>query len=101
MNMIINKSINNGELLLEIEGSIDTTTAPTLEKELDNSLSGINSLILDFAKVRYISSAGLRILLVTYKTMSEQGKLVLRHVNQNVMDILEMTGFSNILTIEQ
>ena len=98
--MNINKKQNGAELLFEIEGSIDSTTAPQLDKEINESLNGIASLILDFTKVDYISSAGLRVLLVAFRAMSKQGKMVIRHPNSNVMDIFSMTGFDNILTIE-
>ena len=98
--MNIVKKQNGQELLFEIEGSIDSTTAPDFDKALEESLEGINSLILDFSKVDYISSAGLRVLLVVYKAMSKQGSMVVRKANKNVMDIFSMTGFVNILTIE-
>ena len=98
MNVV--KTQNGSELLMEIEGGIDTTTAPELNEILNNSLDNIDSLILDFKKVDYISSAGLRVLLVTFKYMSKKGGMVIRHVNENVMDIFQMTGFVNILTIE-
>lgn len=100
--MIMNvvKTQNGSELLMEIEGGIDTTTAPELNEILSDSLGNIDSLILDFKKVDYISSAGLRVLLVTFKEMSKKGGMIIRHVNDNVMDIFQMTGFVNILTIE-
>ena len=88
------------ELLLELEGGIDSTAAPELNQILDESLDGIESLILDFQKVDYISSAGLRVLLVTFKEMTKKGTMVIRNVNNNVMDVFAMTGFVNILTIE-
>ena len=98
--MNINKKQNGSELLVELDGSIDTTTAPDLDQFLRENLGDIKSLILDFAKVDYVSSAGLRVLLVTYKTMATQGSMVLRNVNQDVMDVFTMTGFADILTIE-
>ena len=98
MNVV--KTQNGSELLMEIEGGIDTTTAPELNEILSNSLDNIDSLILDFKKVDYISSAGLRVLLVTFKDMSKKGGMIIHHVNENVMDIFQMTGFVNILTIE-
>ena len=94
------KKQNGSELLMELEGGIDSTAAPELNQILDESLDGIDSLILDFQKVDYISSAGLRVLLVTFKEMTKKGKMVIRNVNSNVMDIFTMTGFVNILTIE-
>ena len=78
-------------------------TQDALAKSLgyyDKSVKGISSLILDFKKVDYISSAGLRVLLVTYRTMAKQGSMIIRNANKNVMDIFTMTGFDNILTIE-
>ena len=98
--MNIVKKLNGSELFVEIEGNIDSTTAPELNDSLNQSMKGINSLILDFKKVDYISSAGLRVLLVACKTMSGQGKMIVRNANKNVMDIFLMTGFDNILTIE-
>lgn len=94
------KKQNGSELLLELEGGIDSTAAPELNQILDESLDGIESLILDFQKVDYISSAGLRVLLVTFKEMTKKGTMVIRNVNNNVMDVFAMTGFVNILTIE-
>jgi len=98
--MKVNKTQNGSELLMEIEGGIDSTTAPELNDILSKALDGITSLILDFKNVDYISSAGLRVLLVNYKAMTGKGTMVIRHVNSNVMDIFSMTGFVNILTIE-
>lgn len=99
--MNVNKQQNGSELLFEIEGGIDSATAPQLNDILSNSLNGVSSLVLDFKKVDYISSAGLRVLLVNYKAMiAKKGTMVIRNVNSNVMDIFTMTGFVNILTIE-
>lgn len=98
--MTIAKKQNGTELLVEVEGSINTVTAPELDKEVSGSLDGIKALIFDFAKVDYISSAGLRVLLVIYKVMSKQGNMIIRHVNSEVMDVFTMTGFSDFLVIE-
>lgn len=98
--MKVNKKLNGSELLMEIEGGIDSTTAPELNDILAASINGITSLILDFKNVDYISSAGLRVLLVNYKAMTGKGEMIIRNVNGNVMDIFTMTGFVNILTIE-
>ena len=99
--MNVNKQQNGSELLFEIEGGIDSATAPQLNDILSNSVNGVSSLVLDFKKVDYISSAGLRVLLVNYKAMiAKKGTMVIRNVNSNVMDIFTMTGFVNILTIE-
>ena len=84
-----------------LEGRLDTVTAPDLEKVLKESLSErTEELILDFAGLEYISSAGLRVLLSAQKVMNRQGRMTLRHVNETIMEIFEVTGFSDILTIE-
>lgn len=83
-----------------LEGRLDTTTAPQLEVELKRSISGITELIFDFAGLEYISSAGLRVLLAAQKVMNKQGSLTIRNVNSVVMEVFEITGFVDILTIE-
>ena len=98
--MNINKENNNGELNVMIEGRIDTTTAPALETEFKGSFDGCESLVLDFEKVEYISSAGLRVLLSSQKVMSKKGGMKLINVSEDIMEIFEVTGFSDILTIE-
>lgn len=98
--MTIVKNQTDTELTLVLEGKLDTTTAPTLEQEAQQGLEGITSLILDFSKLDYISSAGLRVLLSIQKTMTQQGKMVIRGVNETVAEVFEVTGFSDILTIE-
>ena len=97
--LTINKSIDGSKALFSLEGRLDTVTAPDLEKELKDSLDGITELQLDFAKLEYISSAGLRVLLAAQKTMTKQGAMTLTHVNETIMEIFEVTGFSDILTI--
>lgn len=99
--MTITKTLAGEQLLLEIEGRIDTMTSPQLENELRTSISGVTESIFDFAKVEYISSAGLRVLLSAQKVMNRQGRMVLRHVNKTVMDVFVVTGFGNMLTIEE
>lgn len=94
------KEKKDSALSLAIEGRIDTTTAPQLETELKADLDGVTELRLDFGQVEYISSAGLRVLLSAQKLMNRQGKMVLTHVSESVMEIFEVTGFSDILTIE-
>ena len=96
----IKKTIENGTGLFALGGRLDTTTAPELEKELKESLPGLTELVLDFDKTEYISSAGLRVLLAAQKTMNQQGGMKLIHVNETIMEIFEVTGFSEILTIE-
>ena len=97
--LTINKSIENGKALFALEGRLDTVTAPDLEKELKDSLDGVTELQLDFEKLEYISSAGLRVLLAAQKTMAKQGMMTLTNVNDTIMEIFEVTGFSDILTI--
>ena len=100
--MDVTKKQNGSELLLELSGSIDSGTSPELNAVIEQSLKGVNSLILDFKKIDYISSAGLRVLLATFKTLSGRGgNMIIRYPNQNVMDIFTMTGFDNSLTIEK
>ena len=96
----INKSIENGKALFALAGRLDTTTAPDLEKELKESLEGVSELALDFAGLDYISSAGLRVLLSAQKIMNCKGVMKIRNVNETIMEIFEVTGFSDILTIE-
>lgn len=98
--MEIRKTKNGSILSLAVEGRLDTTTAPRLEAELRQSIGGVERLELDLAALEYISSAGLRVLLSARKVMNRQGEMVLRNVNETVMEILEVTGFSDILTIE-
>lgn len=98
--MNITKTTQGSALTVRIEGRIDTTTAPQLESELKSGVSGVSELYLDFAGVEYISSAGLRVLLSAQKVMNRQGKMVISHVNEAVMDVFEVTGFVDILTIE-
>lgn len=97
--MTINKTINDNETILAIEGRIDTTTAPQLEAEID-AIGDCTLLTLDFAKVEYISSAGLRVLLKAQKLMNNQGKMVLKNVGEDIMEVFDITGFADLLTIE-
>ena len=99
--MTINKEQNGNELKIALEGRLDTTTAPQLEKEIGSALDGITSLEFDLKDLAYISSAGLRVLLAAQKTMNKQkGKMVIHGANEDLMDIFEVTGFVDILTIE-
>lgn len=97
--MTITKTAENGTLRIALEGRLDTNTAPQLEAELKTSLSGITELELDFSGLEYISSAGLRVLLAAQKTMSRQGKMTIRNVNETIMEVFEITGFVEIPTI--
>ena len=99
--MKINKSLNGNELTVALEGRLDTTTAPELEQELKASLNDVTTLTMDFSGLDYISSAGLRMLLSTHKAMmSRGGTMKVTHVNEMVQEVFEVTGFSDILTIE-
>ncbi len=97
--MTIEKKQNGTALEIALEGRLDTTTAPELEKEL-NGLGNVTELTLDFSKLEYISSAGLRVLLSAHKIMSRKGGMKVTHVNEIVNEVFEVTGFSDILTIE-
>ena len=98
--MIITKTADGSELTVALEGRLDTNTSPELETALKASLDGVTALTLDFEKLEYISSAGLRVLLSAQKTMNRQGTMKLTHVNETIMEIFEVTGFSDILTVE-
>ena len=96
--MTIEKKQNGSALEIALEGRLDTTTAPRLEAELAEALPGVTDLVFDFAKLQYISSAGLRVLLGAQKTMNNQGKMSLKNVCTDIMEVFEITGFSDILT---
>ncbi len=98
--MTITKKMNGTTLEIALEGRLDTMTSPELEAELKDSMEGADSLILDFSKLDYISSAGLRVLLSAHKAMSAKGGMKVTNVNEIVREVLEVTGFSDILTIE-
>ena len=97
--MTINKTQNGTALTVAIEGRLDTTTAPQLEAELKDSLDGITELTMDLGAMEYISSAGLRVLLSAQKIMNKQGEMLVTGVNETVMEVFEVTGFSDILNI--
>ena len=98
--MTIEKKLNGENLTIKLIGRLDTTTAPELEAELNRSLSGVKDLILDFGELEYISSAGLRVILKAQKMMNAQGSMKLIHVNDTIMEVFDITGFVDILTIE-
>ena len=98
--MIITKHTDGDTLTFTLEGRLDTTTSPQLEAELKQSVSGMKELIFDFSGVEYISSAGLRVLLAAQKVMNRQGSMKLTGVNDNVLEVFEITGFIDILTLE-
>ena len=95
----ITKKLEDKNLTFALDGRLDTITAPQLETEIRESIKGVVSLTFDFDKLEYISSAGLRVLLSAQKIMNLQGEMKITHANQAVMDIFEVTGFSDILTI--
>ena len=98
--MEILKNANGQSLTISLVGRLDTTTAPQLESELKSSLNDVNELVLDFAKLEYISSAGLRVLLSAQKVMNKQGKMTIKNANDEIKSVFDITGFCDILTIE-
>ena len=90
---------NAAELSVALTGRLDTNTAPELEKTLNTSLDGVETLFIDMEQLDYISSAGLRVLLAAQKTMNKQGEMKVVHVNEPILELFEVTGFSDILTI--
>ena len=98
--MTIEKNLNGTELTVTITGRLDTTTAPMLEAEFKQSISDVEKLVLDFAALDYLSSAGLRVLLAAQKVMNKQGEMIIKNVNETINEIFEVTGFIDILTIE-
>lgn len=98
--MNIKKTAEGSKLTVKVEGRVDTSTAPELENEMKESIDGITELVFDFSELQYISSAGLRVLLSVQKIMTNQGSMVIKGVNDIVMEIFEVTGFVNILEFE-
>ena len=98
--MTITKKQDGTHLDMALAGRLDTTTAPQLEAELKQSIANVTELVLDFSGLEYLSSAGLRVLLSAQKVMIRQGSMVIKNVNETIMEIFEVTGFSDILTIE-
>ena len=98
--MTIQKELTGNNAVITLEGRLDTTTAPELEAELKSVLDQADTLTFDFAKLEYISSAGLRVLLSAHKAMSRKGGMKITHVNEIVQEVFEVTGFADILTIE-
>ncbi|MGN0805566.1 MAG: STAS domain-containing protein [Candidatus Coproplasma sp.] len=97
--MEIKKALENNVLVLFVEGRLDTVTAPELERELSD-LSVVNNLVIDMKNLEYISSAGLRVILKAQKIMNSQGSMKLKNVGESIMEVFEITGFSDILKIE-
>ena len=98
--MTITKTAEGSALSLALEGRLDTTTAPQLEAEINGSLEGVTNLVMDFEKLEYISSAGLRVLLAAQKIMNKQGEMKLVNVCDDIKEVFEITGFADILTVE-
>lgn len=98
--MTIRKTKNDSKLSIALEGRLDTTTAPQLEAEVKSSLDGIKELEFELSKLEYISSAGLRVLLSAQKIMNKQGKMVIHGAREEIIEIFDVTGFVDILTIE-
>lgn len=98
--MTVNKSFEGTKLVASVEGRLDTTTAPELSAALDEDIANITELVLDFANLQYISSAGLRVLLSLQKQMSKKGGMVVKNANDDIMEVFDITGFVDVLTIE-
>ena len=98
MNII--KNLEGKTLTVSLEGRLDTTTSPQLETLLNAELDGVTELVFDFAKLDYLSSAGLRVVLSAQKRMNKQGAMKLRNVNATVKEVFEITGFADFLTVE-
>ena len=98
--MTITKTLTGKTLAVVLEGRLDTVTAPQLDAELKADIGGVEKLSLDFSKVEYISSAGLRVLLGAQKVMNKQGEMVVRNTNETIQEIFDITGFADLLTIE-
>ena len=98
--MTITRTQEENALTLSLEGRLDTMTAPELENELKNSIDGVEALTLDFSALEYVSSAGLRVILGAQKIMNKQGEMKITNVNEEIMEIFDITGFTDILTIE-
>lgn len=99
--MDIIKTSDGADLKIDLIGRLDTTTAPKLEGELKKAISSVEKLVFDFSKLDYISSAGLRVLLAAQKVMNRQGKMKIIGCNETVMEIFEVTGFVDILNIDE
>ena len=98
--MTIEKKINGEEVTLIVSGRLDTQTAPELENELDSVLPDVKELTFDMSDLEYVSSAGLRVILKAQKAMNAQGAMKLTGVNDSIMEVFDITGFLDILTIE-
>ena len=98
--LTIEKNRHGTELTVALDGRLDTVSAPNFEAVVKNDLAGVESLILELKKLQYTSSAGLRVILLAQKTMNKQGEMILKNVSEGVMEVFEMTGLADLLTIE-
>ena len=98
--MKVDKTIENGKAVFKLEGRLDSTTSPELEKEIMDVIGDLNELVLDLEDLEYTSSAGMRVLLSAQRIMNSQGSMKVINVRSEIMDIFEITGFNRILTIE-
>lgn len=98
--LTIEKNRQGTELTVALDGRLDTVSAPNFEAVVKNDLAGVESLILELKKLQYTSSAGLRVILLAQKTMNKQGEMILKNVSEGVMEVFEMTGLADLLTIE-
>ena len=98
--MTIDRNVDGAKTQLKISGRLDTSTAPELESTIDACLSGVEELIMDFEGLEYVSSAGLRVILKTQKIMNNQGNMKIINVNDTIMEVFDITGFADVLTIE-
>ena len=98
--MNIEKTMTDGTVILKLVGRLDTTTAPNLESTIDGCITGIKELVIDCSALEYVSSAGLRVILKAQKLMNAQGSMKVTNVNEAIMEVFEITGFADILTIE-
>lgn len=98
--MTVEKITNGNSLTLRVEGRVDTTNAKEFEEIITNSLDGVKKLIMDFESLEYISSAGLRVMLMAIKKMKKQGSMAVTNANEMVKEIFEVTGFSDLVEVE-
>ena len=98
--MNIDRSVEGTTTNLKISGRLDTSTAPELEATINNCLAGVEDLVMDFEGLEYVSSAGLRVILKTQKIMNKQGSMKIINVNDTIMEVFDITGFADVLTIE-
>ncbi len=99
--MNIVKTQDESKLTIALEGRLDTVTAPQLEGELRTAVNGVTELVFDLSALDYVSSAGLRVLLSAQKVMNKQGEMIIRNVKPEIMEIFDVTGFTDILNIEE